>query len=305
MKKIIKFLLFITIVGTLFYFKDNIIDYILNKIYTKEINIEEKNKYYIDYDFIYVKNTDNFTPKSKQDLINIFYTILNSGWNNFSFYCDKEYKNCKKDINNIINDDNILPSINNYVHPFNSYATFSISINNFGKVNVTIEKIYSNEIILELNNKIDEIKKSIITANMNDKDKIKAIHDYIINNTKYDEEKEYTEINGIKDYKNKSNIAYGPLINGKAICGGYTDAMSIILYDLGIYNFKISNDNHVWNVINVNGKWLNTDLTWDDPLTNTKEDVLTYAFFLKTTDELQNLDSSQHTFDKSFYPLVN
>ena len=154
MKKIIKFLLFITIVGTLFYFKDNIIDYILNKIYTKEINIEEKNKYYIDYDFIYVKNTDNFTPKSKQDLINIFYTILNSGWNNFSFYCDKEYKNCKKDINNIINDDNILPSINNYVHPFNSYATFSISINNFGKVNVTIEKIYSNEIILELNNKI-------------------------------------------------------------------------------------------------------------------------------------------------------
>lgn len=305
MKKIIKFLLFITIAGTLFYFKDNIIDFILNKIYTKEINIEEKNKYYVDYDFVYVKNTDNFTPKSKQDLINIFYTILNSGWNNFSFYCDKEYKDCKKDINNIINDDNILPSINNYVHPFNSYATFSISINNFGKVNVTIEKIYSDEIILELNNKINEIKKSIITTNMNDKDKIKAVHDYIINNTKYDEEKEYTEINGIKNYKNKSNIAYGPLINGKAICGGYTDAMSIMLYDLGIYNFKISNDNHVWNVINVNGKWLNTDLTWDDPLTNTKEDVLTYTFFLKTTDELLNLDTSQHTFDKSFYPLVN
>ena len=305
MKKFIKFLLFITITYTLFYFKDNIINFILNKIYTKEINIEEKNKYYVDYDFGYVKNTDNFDPKNKQDLINIFYTVLNSGWNNFSFYCDKEYKDCKKDINNIINDDNILPSINNYVHPFNSYATFSISINNFGKVNVTIEKIYSNEVILELTKKISEIKKNIITTNMNDKDKVKAVHDYIINNTKYDEEKEYTEINGIKYYKNKSNIAYGPLINGKAICGGYTDAMSIMLYDLGIYNFKISNDNHVWNVINVNEKWLNTDLTWDDPLTNTKEDVLTYTFFLKTTDELLNLDTSQHTFDKSFYPLVN
>lgn len=305
MKKFIKFLIFIALTSTLFYFRNDVINFILNKIYTKEINIEEKNEYYIDYDFIYVKNTNDFNPKNKQDLINIFYTILNSGWDNFSFYCNKEYKTCKKDINDIINDANILPSINNYVHPFNSYASFSISVNNFGKVNVTIERIYTDEIISVLNKKIKEIESNIITNNMDNKEKIKAVHDYIINNTKYDEEKEYTEINGIKNYKNKSNIAYGPLINSKAICGGYTDAMSIMLYDLGIYNFKISNDNHVWNVINIDDKWLNTDLTWDDPLTNTKEDVLTYTFFLKTTDELLLLDTTEHTFNKDFYPLVN
>lgn len=305
MKKFIKFLIFIALTSTLFYFRNDVINFILNKIYTKEINIEEKNEYYIDYDFVYVKNTNDFNPKNKQDLINIFYTILNSGWDNFSFYCNKEYKTCKKDINDIINDANILPSINNYVHPFNSYASFSISVNNFGKVNVTIEKIYTDEIISVLNKKTKEIESNIITNNMDNKEKIKAVHDYIINNTKYDEEKEYTEINGIKNYKNKSNIAYGPLINGKAICGGYTDAMSIMLYDLGIYNFKISNDNHVWNVINIDDKWLNTDLTWDDPLTNTKEDVLTYTFFLKTTDELLLLDTTEHTFSKDFYPLVN
>lgn len=305
MKKFIKFLIFIALTSTLVYFRNDVINFILNKIYTKEINIEEKNEYYIDYDFIYVKNTNDFNPKNKQDLINIFYTILNSGWDNFSFYCNKEYKTCKKDINDIINDANILPSINNYVHPFNSYASFSISVNNFGKVNVTIERIYTDEIISVLNKKIKEIESNIITNNMDNKEKIKAVHDYIINNTKYDEEKEYTEINGIKNYKNKSNIAYGPLINSKAICGGYTDAMSIMLYDLGIYNFKISNDNHVWNVINIDDKWLNTDLTWDDPLTNTKEDVLTYTFFLKTTDELLLLDTTEHTFSKDFYPLVN
>lgn len=305
MKKFIKFLIFIALASTLFYFRNDVINFILNKIYIKEINIEEKNEYYIDYDFVYIKNTNDFNPKSKQDLINIFYTILNSGWNNFSFYCDKEYKTCKKDINDIINDDNILPSINNYVHPFNSYASFSISVNNFGKVNVTIERIYTDEIISVLRKKIKEIESNIITNDMDNKDKIKAVHDYIINNTKYDSEKEYTEINGIKNYKNKSNIAYGPLINGKAICGGYTDAMSIMLYELGIYNFKISNDNHVWNVINLDDKWLNTDLTWDDPLTNTKEDVLTYTFFLKTTDELLSLDTTEHTFNKDFYPLVN
>lgn len=306
MKKLFKFIIFVLIIGSIFHFRNEIINYTLDKlIYSKEIVIDNPNEYYIDYDFIYVKNTDNFDPKNRQDLINIFYTILNSGWDDFTFYCKSEYETCKDDINYIINNDYILSTINNYVHPYNSYSTFSISVNNFGKVNVTIQRIYNQVDIDIINQKINEIENKIINKNMNNNDKIKAIHDYIINTTKYDEAKEHEKINDIKYYKYKSNIAYGPLINGYAICGGYTDAISVILYDLGIYNFKISNENHVWNVINIDGKWLHTDLTWDDPLTNTKEDVLTYSFYLKTTDELSKLDETEHTFKKELYPLVN
>lgn len=306
MKKFIKFLIFICLIIALFYYRGEITSFILDKfIYTKETVLEEKNDYFIEYKFPYAENTDNFNPENMQDLINIFYTVLNSGWDKFTFYCKSSYETCEEDVNFIINDDSILSTINNYVHPFNSYSTFSTSVNNLGKVDITIERIYTKEDIIEINKKIKEIESNIIIPDMNDSDKIKAIHDYIINTTKYDEERENTEINGIKQYKYKSNIAYGPLINGFAICGGYTDAMSIILFDLGINNFKISNENHVWNVINIDNKWLHTDLTWDDPLTNTKEDVLTHSFYLKTTDELLKLDSTEHTFDKNLYSLVD
>ena len=59
-------------------------------------------------------------------------------------------------------------------------------------------------------------------SNMSTKDKIKAIHDYIINNTEYDTKKS----DNIKDTTYKSNTAYGVLIQGYGICSGYSDARS-------------------------------------------------------------------------------
>ena len=35
--------------------------------------------------YLLVKNTNNFEPINKSDLINIYYTIINSGWNEFTF----------------------------------------------------------------------------------------------------------------------------------------------------------------------------------------------------------------------------
>ena len=306
MKKFFTFLFFCTGLFLIFFYKQEIINYIYdNFIYKKELIIPDKNNYYLDYDFKYVKNTDDFDPDNKQELMNIFYTILNSGWNEFTFYCKDEYNTCTDDINFIINDNDILPTINNYVHPFNSYKTFSISVNELGRVLVKVDKLYNENDIILIENKIDEIIDKNISNTMSTKDKITKIHDYIINNTKYDEEKIHTVINDIKEYKYKSNIAYGPLINGISICGGYTDAMSIILHKLGIMNFKISNDNHVWNAVNIDNKWLNVDLTWDDPTNDRNIDMLQHNFFLITTDDLLKIDTKEHTFNKDLYPLIN
>ena len=39
---------------------------------------------------------------------------------------------------------------------------------------------------------------------------------------------------------------------------------------LGIENYTISgkagNDQHIWNVVKINGDWYQVDVTWDDPL---------------------------------------
>lgn len=306
MKKFLTILILIGCLVLTFLYKEQIISFIYdNFIYKKELVIPDKNNYYLDYDFKYVKNTDDFDPDNKQELMNIFYTILNSGWSEFTFYCSDEYNTCADDIDFIINDSDILPTINNYVHPFNSYKTFSISVNELGRVLVKVDKLYNENDIILIENKVNAIIEETISSTTSTKDKITKIHDYIINNTKYDEEKIHTVINDIKEYKYKSNIAYGPLINGISICGGYTDAMSIILHKLGIMNFKISNENHVWNAVNLDNKWLNVDLTWDDPTNDRNIDILQHNFFLITTDELLKIDTKEHTFNKDLYPLIN
>ena len=61
-------------------------------------------------------------------------------------------------------------------------------------------------------------------------EKIKKIHDYIIDSTKYDTLK----TDNIHDETYKSNTAYGVLIQGYGICSGYSDTISIFLNELGI-----------------------------------------------------------------------
>ena len=133
---------------------------------------------------------------------------------------------------------------------------------------------------------------------MDDQTKILTIHDYIINNSKYDVEKNET---GISEYH--SSIAYGPLIEGYAICGGYADAMAIFLTKLGFDNYKIASDTHVWNAVLVNGKWLHLDLTWDDPVSEQGVDYLYHKYFLVNNEELIKADGNlnNHLFKKAIY----
>ena len=104
--------------------------------------------------------------------------------------------------------------------------------------------------------------------------------------------------------KYKSDIAYGPLFEGYAICGGYTDLMAIFLNDMNIKNYKVSSENHVWNVLYLNGNWLNLDLTWDDPITNDGTDIIEYSFFLINTKKLEQIEKNQHLFDKEIYKEI-
>ena len=128
------------------------------------------------------------------------------------------------------------------------------------------------------------------------KEIIKIVHDYIINNTKYD--KERTDNNIIKY---SSNNAYGVLYENYGICSGYTDAMALFLNYYGIPNYKVISENHVWNAVNLDGIWYHLDLTWDDPILETGEQVLDHSYFLITTQDLQKLDSAQHRFDKNIF----
>ena len=146
------------------------------------------------------------------------------------------------------------------------------------------------------------IKSEIINPHMSNKDKINAFHDYIINNTSYDTER----ANDINDYtsnnsQGQSHKANGVLNNHIALCSGYTDLMAIFLSSIGVDNYKISNNKHIWNAVYLDNNWYHLDLTWDDPVTSTGENMLIYDFFLITTEQLEKLDINQHGYDKTVY----
>lgn len=273
-----------------------VVQEIIFKDYTKEI---VKNEYHKDNNFMFVGDTKFFKPSNKEEFDNILYTVLNSGMTDFTFYCMFGYDECANDFNEYIQNSANVEAINNYVHPYNAFNNISITINNFNKIEIHIDKLYTESEINYINQKINQFISNNISYNMSDIDKIKAFHDYIINNTRYDSSYDlYTD----KDnYPTHPYNAFGLLSEGKAICSGYSDVMAIYLNKIGIPNYKIASDEHVWNYVYVNNNWYHLDLTWDDPVTNNNTNVLLYDFFLITPNELLTKETVQHNYDKSLY----
>lgn len=302
-KKIFVCLIFILSIYLGMHYQKQITSFILREfVYKKEISEYQVNSYAKDTSYTYVKATDNFYPKNKEDIKNAIYTILNSGMESFNLFCPDEYAECLDDVEEISTDYDILSNINNLVHPYNSYNKLYVTTNSLGKVNIRIEKLYSSSDIEYVNSRIDEIKAEILNNDMKDRDKIKAFHDYVINNTVYDSDRaEELKENIATPNTSESNKATGVLQNHIALCSGYTDLMAIFLSDIGISNYKIATKDHVWNAVYLDNNWYHLDLTWDDPVVNTGENILIYDFFLITTDELENINTNQHKYDKTVY----
>lgn len=315
MRKVLIPFICIVIVATTFIFINPITDKI-SKIVTKEpkLVIKTSNQYTKNKDYLYVQKTNDFIPYSYQELLNIYYSVIDNGWDEFTFYCPKEYQKCLFDVSKISSDELILTHLNNYVHPFNSFTNIKTSISDSGEITLNVYYLYKDEEIEKINKKVDEILKMIIKDDMDDYDKVKTIHDYIINNTKYDIERNEENSSDYSSYK-----AYGPLFEGYATCNGYTDLMAIYLTKLGINNYKIattpdaisySATGHIWNALFLDNKWLHIDLTWDDPVSSDKKDYLFHTYFLVTTEEMQEADKGEtvleeHNFNSLYYLEFN
>lgn len=283
----ISFLLILLVVT--YIYRDNIASFITDEIIYRGSNkVLTYNEYYIENDYAYVQNTDSNSATNYQEILNIFYTVINSGDECFSFYCD--YDNCINDVKKLTNDKYIVSNINNFVHPYNSFESINIDIGTNKKITIKVKKIYDEKQIEFINNYINEFINTNINLSMTNYDKIKAFHDHIVNKTKYDEN------NTLESYS-----AYSLITSGISICGGYSDIMSIYLNTLGIKNYKITSENHIWNLVNLDGIWYHLDTTWDDPVASDGNQYLIHNFFMISTDKLHELDKVEHNFDTKTY----
>jgi len=293
-KFFIKLSLLLILIGSRNFIQEFIVQ---NFVLDKNIVLENKNKYYLNYNYSYIKNLEEFKLTNKADLLDLYYTIINSGVDEFNFYCPKEYTGCIEDVKALADDQDTLSDINGFVHPFNSFDTLETTYDTFDRVNVKIIKTYTDKDIDDINKKVDEIIKDVVKSEKDPKKIIQLIHDYIIEKTKYDKER------ADKDIINyDSNTAYGVLFQGYGVCNGYADIMSIFLNRYNIPNYKISSTNHIWNAVKLDNTWYHLDLTWDDPITKDGKEVVLHDYFLISTAKLKTLDKTQHSFNTDIYP---
>lgn len=296
----IKLISFLFIIFLLWSFRNPIADLFQGARPKTVISELKENSYSKKTDYEYVKLTDDFYIKNYQHLLDAYYTILDSGVDNFTIQCDKTYKNCLDELEELANNKVTLSNINSFVSPFNSFSSLETKFDNFGKIEVFINKAYSKGQITSLEEEMKKIIAEVTDPSKGHRKNLLAIHDYIISKTKYDTDKSQT---GQSEFD--SSIAIGPLLQGRALCGGYTDAMALFLDYYNIPNYKVISENHIWNAVYLEGKWLHLDLTWDDPVMSDGSDVVEHTFFLISHKELMEIQKDQHFYDAKIFSEVS
>jgi transglutaminase/protease-like cytokinesis protein 3 len=125
----------------------------------------------------------------------------------------------------------------------------------------------------KVNTRIKKILDELTIEDATDYKKVKLIHDYVANYANY-------------NLGGTGFSAYAALIQKKAVCQGYSLAVYKLLTEAGIPCRIITGQgnggSHAWNIVLLNGKWYNLDVTWDDPIGASK---ISYDYFLKGTKE--------------------
>ena len=100
--------------------------------------------------------------------------------------------------------------------------------------------------------KLNHLVYNVAPENYSPLQKLFAVYDYITENS------DYTD--NMQDVS--THTAYSILMNGKGICGGFTNLGYYVLNRVGIPTDYIGTEAHVWNMVELDGKKYHTDITW-------------------------------------------
>ena len=131
-------------------------------------------------------------------------------------------------------------------------------------------------------------------------DKEKYIHDYLVSHVKYD--------NG--DY---NQSAYGAIVDGKAYCAGFSRAFKYLVNRLNIPSYVVTGmsggdgdpESHAWNLVVLDGKCYNVDVTSDEScVAGTNDCHPIYKRFNKSDGEFAAMQYVRESeYDPNFVKL--
>lgn len=150
------------------------------------------------------------------------------------------------------------------------------------KVTMEVKYLETLEQTAFVNKEVKTVLNKIITPGMDNHQKVKVIHDWVVLHLKYD-----------TSYRNYT--AYEGLKSGTAVCQGYSLLTYKLLKGAGITNKIVEGtaglpgertQSHAWNLVLLDGQWYHLDTTWDDP-TPDKAGVVSNAYYMRTDTQMR------------------
>lgn len=256
-------------------------------------SVEVENKYYYNQLDVYAKAIYDDLYSHKEDLKTGLYTLDFDIAFNALLHEDSGAETLEKDfqlaVNALVFDkpeifylDITKMYLLTEITTFGPKKTYRVSIGPSNNVPYLSSSFPNIETIRNAEFQIENLVQSLRFSN----DKyyqIREIHDFIVENTEYDETVSKNNIYNI----------YGTLINKEAVCEGYAKTFKYILDKLDIpciiacgigQNSKGQTESHAWNYVKLNDVWYAVDVTWDDPViigNGSVTNEMRYHYFLR------------------------
>lgn len=220
----------------------------------------------------------DFEASNHYELENVIFEQMSRLNPNFKIKYTGSLENVEEFLKNIVHKDIY---VNSNISKVNWDITGSKAV---VSINVNVSYIITPEKRILADKEIDNILSEIIEPYMNNHEKVKAVHDYIVLNGKYD-------INSIY-YSD-----YDLLMEGTSVCNGYALLTYNMLQKLNIPVSLVSGtaagEAHIWNMVKLDNYWFHLDTTWDDPIPDS--DTVSYTYYMLTEKEI----SKDHTIDEN------
>jgi len=250
----------------------------------------------IDWEMVYASSTTSGASvvKTEQELQNTLLRAMNQRLGQIQFVYQGKTNQLKGQLKQAL--EQALES-----DPYMNYTIESYGYSYSGSsksASVSVQLSYRETAAQTeyVSRQVQSILREIIKPGMNDHQKIKAIHDWIVLHLKYDETlQKYT--------------AYDGLSSGSTVCQGYSLLAYKMLKDAGITNRIVEgtatprntgvSQLHAWNLVLLDGKWYHLDTTWDDPAPD-REGEVGFGYYLRTDAQMKK----DHAWTKS-YPAAS
>lgn len=163
---------------------------------------------------------------------------------------------------------------------------------------VTFRNRDYNDHNTEVQGKIAELAAQA-SALETDYEKLEIINDYLVEYCEY-----LSEAMELPEAHTTAFTAYGALIEGQAVCEGYTNAVQLYCEAVDIPCVKVTGivdgGNHIWNAVYLENKWWMLDTTFNDPI-GIQDENDRLRFFLIDMDTFAEI--GLHTYDNAPFEI--